>query len=684
MRVRSLLRVLSACLCVLVGYGQATGGTIVRPIEASDGQARGIVLVQFRSGGHLDAAARGLAVVDQEGRGLPHRLLEHDPEGRTSLAVDLRGTDGQAHLHYGRKPLPEAVVDEAIPVSLVMRTFTLPEKAPKTPDAIVRLVRTATPQGTALICRIFHAHNPFGSDKRFITDIQGLLDIHQTDTYHLFSTNDDDAYVYIDGKLVIGHDAPTVVRDAGALARQATPIHLEKGLHTLRYIHVQRAGQSVAMLGYVTGEQAQPLPPHFFVHHHPASLGPAAPTPGMSPGSSPGQVPIGFDAVQSDQLAHGDHVYTRFRLLPIAPPPEGRQYRWRFDDGTSGRQPDRRSFEHVFVSSHMSPRDRWRVTLELTGAGGKALARATSFLAPVVLENTHTIRDTQLLRDYTRAIGRSEYPKATVHHMTALYNLVKETEQPALIAPLAESFVDRFRARGDKVAIELKYTLATHLARDQPQRAADLYGQIARAAGADSWRSTCAAAEQLDLFIFRLGRTDNLERRIAPLLSRRPAREIALLKSRLGDLHRIRGNREAADEAYRKAQVVAYRQMDPRRADVLQAAYRETADAYLTQERWPALRDVLFQWEADFPTAKLGGDLPLLTGLYFQAVGDDPRAIVEFQSLLKLNPLHPSRPEILHHLARSLETTGRLAEAREMDQQLAEEYPKSPFVRSRK
>ena len=111
-----------------------------------------------------------------------------------------------------------------------------------------------------------------------------------------------------------------------------------------------------------------------------------------------------------------------------------------------------------------------------------------------------------------------------------------------------------------------------------------------------------------------------------------------------------------------------------------QAAYRETADAYLTQERWPALRDVLFQWEADFPLAKLGGDLPLLTGRYFQAVGDDPRAIMEFQSLLDLNPLHPGRPEILHRLARSLERTGRRDDAREMDEQLAEEYPKSPFV----
>ena len=99
--------------------------------------------------------------------------------------------------------------------------------------------------------------------------------------------------------------------------------------------------------------------------------------------------------------------------------------------------------------------------------------------------------------------------------------------------------------------------------------------------------------------------------------------------------------------------------MDPRQTAVLEGAYRETALSYLEQKQYPAMRDELFQWQADFPAAKLSADLPLMTGRYFQAVGDDPRAAIEFANLLKANPLHPSRPEIAYRLAESPPADGQ-------------------------
>ena len=89
----------------------------------------------------------------------------------------------------------------------------------------------------------------------------------------------------------------------------------------------------------------------------------------------------------------------------------------------------------------------------------------------------------------------------------------------------------------------------------------------------------------------------------------------------------------------------------------------------------------MFQWEADFPSAKLQDDLPLITGCYFQAIGNDVRAVQEFKTLLELNPLHPSRPEITFRLAQSLTRLGQNQQATLLLDEIAQKYPNSPFAK---
>ena len=92
------------------------------------------------------------------------------------------------------------------------------------------------------------------------------------------------------------------------------------------------------------------------------------------------------------------------------------------------------------------------------------------------------------------------------------------------------------------------------------------------------------------------------------------------------------------------------------------------------------MRDQLLQWEADFPQAKLGGDLPLLTGRYFQAIGNHSRAAIEYETLLKLNPIHPSTPQVTFRLAQSKVQLGKMPEATMLFTRIMEKYPNSPFA----
>ena len=640
--------------------------TIVRPILLSLGQRdAGTVIVQFLSGGHSDTQGRGLAVVDEDQAPLPYRILAHDPQGQTTLAVDVRNSHGQLYLKYSPMPLPDARRDNNVAASLVLRTYAIGQGGSRSLEDISRQLRRARPLGTAVVENINLAHNPFGTSTYFASYFEGLLRIDKPQTLQLFSVNNDAAEVTIDGEILIHNPSARDQRQSEQLAKQATSIPLKPGTHRLSYLHTQTTGQTLAMLGYINNGRALPLPANMFVHHPMAKLGDA------SAGGDPHAV--GFDACQLDYIAHDEYVFTRIEFKPIVPAPQGTQYRWDFGDETTA---EAGKTEHVFIGPPLS----WQATLELVNKKGQVIASATSRMPTAVFQHYRTIGDENLLLKYARAIAGSNYSNAPRKLIETLYDLVVTTERLEFIAPLAEPYVQRFGRTADKMVDQMMYSLASYLAAKEPQRAAEMFGQLATQTK-DSWLGTCAAAEQIDLLIFRLADTRQLMAIRSIPQPARTDRERALLRARLGDIHRLNGDMEKARQAYLDAQQISMRTMDPRRAAVLSQAHCQTALSYLQQKRFPALRDILFQWEADFPSAKLQGDLPLITGRYFQAVGNDARAVQEFTTLLELNPLHPNRPEITFRLAQSLARLGQNEQAKVLFDEIAEKYPNSPFAK---
>jgi TolA-binding protein len=517
----------------------------------------------------------------------------------------------------------------------------------------------------ALVDRIHFGHNPFGPDERFVSDFQGLIRLTEPTTLRLFSTHSQAAFVLINGQLLLGGTEPNITRRYEDQAAQAREISLPAGVHHLRYLHATQSGEPRMALGVVEERRAIPLPARLLVQHEMARLGPAR---------AGGDQAVGFDAEQLDQMGHEEYLFTRVALRPIAPPPAGQRYRFDFGDSTSVIRSDAERFEHVFPG----PAEGWRVTMELIDERGRATGSAAANVRPVVFAHSQTIGNERLLERYAAAMAGVDYSRATQPVLAALCTLASATEQPALIAPVAEPFVERFAARGE-LAWEMKHVVATTAAASDPQRAVKLFGELAQAAP-DSWRATTAAAEMIDLMVFRLNQTGNVQAAVAPFFRGRTPREQALLRSKVADAHRAAGRYDRAREAYQEAQQATYRAMEGRQAAVVERGYRETALSLLQQNRLPAMRDVLLQWEADFPAAKLGSDLPLLTGRYYEAVGDDARAAIEYRTLLELSPLHPSRPEIAYRLGDSLWRMGKHDEATPWLTEVVETYPNSPFA----
>ena len=668
-----MVRSFAVVLLVLVASWPTFGQTISRPIQLPKSASKAKVgLVWFYSGGHIDRKGKGVAVVDAKGEPVGRRVLANDPDGQTWLAVDLSGGAEGLKLEYDSKPLRSAKVDDKITPSLVLQTYRLRGKPGKKVDGLERVIAGTLPLGTMTASNIYMAHNPFGDSQLFITSVEGLIRVGKQRTLRLFSAHDDVGFLHIDGKQIVRGSKPNISRSSEHHMASAKSVELSPGEHRVRYVHAQLKDRSLAMLGFISGERAVPLPAHFFVHHPEAKLGNAS-----SEGPKP---PVGFDARQLDQLGCGtSRVYTRWRLEPIAPAPEGAEYRWNFGDGTSMVHPAAGPIEHVFVSK-ANELGKWAVTLELAEGPAKKLGSARSRLQEMTVSNVQSARNTSLVRAYAEAMYPCDYRQAPSELLGRLYRLLAFAEEPELVAPLVEACLKGAPRELDKAGWDMRYALAELIARDEPERAAKLYFRLANSSKVDSWKTTCAAAQYIDLAIFRLDRGDQVRSLVYSLLGRRTARERALLLGRLGDVHRLAGKVEEAGKAYQDARRLTRGQTGELKAAVLDRAYREAALDALKHEKHPAMRDVLFQWEADFPTAKLGSDLPLLTGRYFQAVGNEARAAIEFETLLKLNPEHPSRPEIAFRLGQSMAKLGKKDKAAEWFGEVAGKYPNSPFA----
>lgn len=667
------------CLC---SAGMAQTQTVTRPIPLTSEQNE-MVLLSFYTCGGSDRTGRSIAVVDSIGQGVPYKLLAHDPEGQSVLALDVRTAARPLRLTYGPQPNALSKQDNALTPSLVLQTFQLTRRGFKDANEFRAAYDPAKPLGTALIGDVFLGHNPFGQGTDFVTLIQARLNVSEPGEYWMIPLHDDAAILEINGKLIYGRLTPNTGLDRDTLGQSAVKVTLDAGMHTLRLLHAQTDGSTVLVMGMRQGSDPRiigTVPSRWYARDPMVALDFA---------SEEGErAPVAFDAEQLDQLANEDQTFTRFRLRPIVKAPAGGRYRFEFSDGTSlTTAPSDGASEPAWVE-HIFPAlaGEWpsfRVSIERLSADGKSQGRGTAVLRTQVFSSTATIGDRRLLEQYIAAINATDYANAKPELYAALYPLVDAMEQPALTAPLAESFITRFAGRTGRLMDQMKLALALHLSGSDPQRAAKLFEELSTTTS-DPWQSATAAAEQMDLMIFRLG----LAKDVAPMVSRltvgKTARERALLRARLGDSLRVMGKLDEAEKVYRDAQPDALRRLDANMAAVQERACREKVLSLFEQRRYRELREALLEWEADFPIAKLGGDLPLMRGRYFQETGDDARAEAEYRTILALNPLHPSKPEITFRMAQSLMRLGKKDEATALFNGVARDYPNSPFAQAAK
>ena len=634
------------------------------------------LLVSIYPCGQLDAAGRNIAVVDADGKPVPYRPLMIHADAETVIAVDTRDTRSPLTLRYGTSGVDGAKVDDRVPVSLVMRVFPLNGK-PNSLDAADKLIDARRAIGVVSLDKLLQGNNPVGPDVNFLAEYLGEFKMKGPGTYRLFAVADDMGFVQVDGNTLFNITKANVQRDGNKIDKTAKPTKLAMGPHTLRFVQVQFADEAWATFGY-TEKWYSPKEPEKYLgmrpwvidakqwtHHAEARLGDAT--------ASDKSVPAAFDARQIDRLEYGKNLFSRFTLRAITPAPKGAHWQWSFSDGTTAKGDE---LEHVFFGNH----GPWKVTLQLIGAGDSKPATASvrpitmgkdAFVTPEDPENEQT------LEAYVNAMVMADYDRAPREVLEATYEVVASSHHQSQMVHIAEPYVKQFGGSG-ALGESMRYLIASHMAGRDPKVASTMFLELARE-GSDPWLRARAAAEHLDLLMYSLGETKRLEGVIRMFMARVDPRGKALLWSRLGDVYRFEGDSRQAQQAYERAQRLSNMQLNRQQADVLMRAHREAAITYMNADNNPGLRDELFKWEADFPLAKLSGDLPLYTGRYYQGIGNLPRAAIEYVTLLKNNPLHPQRPEIVFRLGQCLASLNKPAEAKPWLKEVVDKYPNSPY-----
>jgi len=632
-----------------------------RPIKAKSQEET--VALQFPGGGHVLPDGRDVVVVDEEGHVVSSEVLFAKSYGEVWVAYQASAAKGAAWVYYGGKRSIRSPSRKWKPkLSLMLVTVPLPEGALDSYAPIASATdRMTRAYGLGFVSSVFHGYNPFGPDDDYASRYRGYLKIPKDGKYRIFTFSDEASYVLLDGKTVCAWPGRHAAH-GGSRAQYGANLDLKEREYRIDYYHAEVNGSQSTALGWVLpgSKRYSLIPESAFVHTPVVEVGP--------PERQDNGPLAGFEWQQVDQILHEEYQYTRFRFTnQCQNVPEKARIVWDYGDG---RKLPGLGGDHLYVTD-----GPFKCEAKIVDERGRTLDQ---FQAVVHIEpplRNLTIRNTRQVDEYLKIIATyddlTERPKP---ELEAYWALAEPQEAPELIRPITEPYVTRFGHKGELWAAADR--LAQAYSFKEPEKAAELYGKLAAAAPTKE-DAARMRAEQLEVLINKLKKYEEAADLIKAMQRSRDELTSQLAGAKLGDIFRSQGDLEKAAAAYREAQEKAYKDMDPRVIVVREGAYLEAVDGHLRTGHLSAARNVLLQWEADYPTGKLSGDLILMSARYFQELGDHQRALDELTMLTKINPLSPYLPEIELRMARAYAALGNKAKARELREKVIREYPKS-------
>ncbi|MCX7819489.1 MAG: hypothetical protein N2652_09850 [Kiritimatiellae bacterium] len=630
----------------------ATHRVRVEIVQPPSKPEAGVVAI-IPDGGVLPAPAVRVDARDRNGRPLGAGVIWHNPREGLGIVFEAP-TDAAGPVELYLQSVPKAESFSAavrhLKPSLLMYTAAA-GASPTLNDA--EAIGRETPAGRrsrmAVVPILGQAENRLGPDDHYVSWYTGWLDIQTPGRYQLCSVFDEACEVRLNGRSIIKVSGRHVRRES-AKGEYGEWVHLDRGLHSIEYLHYEIDGPQEAHLCWrAPGASDAALPVTI-----PAGAWLRSGAARLLEGTLRDGTPLAlWEAEPAAYVWTAEKPLNifRFRAVAPAPLPADLAVEWTFD----GRSTVALAAPLWFWEDE----EPHKVTLRVSR--GRAVSTASREVQlpwyPRRL-SMNEAEDRQLVRDAfeTRLLAGPADRRPCADWSANMWSTLFDALE--LYAPTRVPELILTRSRAD-------------LQRQPPERrwrVEDLYVESVRrtnAVAALGWMEQAAReethsarrihwmVERVRVLAFDLGRLDEaraLAREAAALpLEGELAVRVAVAA---GDVERLALNRDAAARAYAAAQdryralqktaaqlATVRREADAHRSlaarlggDWRTAAVREgqnlvTVDNLIRQAAWDEAYAVLRQWELEFPLSRLDGDQPLAEAAFWIAVGDTTRAL---------------------------------------------------------
>ncbi len=626
-----------------------------------------VAVFTFANGGYLDKKARGLVIVDREGRKVPFQIIWNEPKGETVLIFPAKGSGEKYYLYYNNPGIFGTAYSSWKPrLSLTLETLENPGgKADNWAQMEQLIRRSGKVYGKGFVNKIWQGINPYGPNDNYLSIYHGYLDIKEGGTYRIATVSDDASFLFIDGKGVAEWPGRHRVW-RGMRGQHGAAVELSPGLHSIAYYHREVRGAQIMIAAWKRpGEnKLEVIPASAYLHPVRAEE--------ISYQKLQQSLVAYFRVEQDNEMIKDNLQYTKVTFRDRSHDLKGGKvsYLWNFGDGTTGTA---RSPSHIYLGVKDYP-----VTLTLQAGREKD---SFQFLVKIKgsLDNLSVENNDYLLK-YAQIINT--YPRGTLDkaNLLSYINLLEGMDNKQYLIPLCESYLEKYARYGDWKTTNRITWLAYEIS--EPRKAIAAYAEIVNRGGdRDLIFKAKWAMARLDLY--KLKEYDEALKIYKAILSYYPSQQdkARLAQVRIGDVYREKGEFAKAKEIYSRVEKMTIRNMGLKEALLRQGVYFQEIETYLRQNRLEAALDKLREWEMNFPLSKVSGELPLLYSYYFSRKGDYERAVDEVNDLIKINPQTPFLAEAELLMANAYFHLGKKEEAGSLYRKIMKEYPDSSFAR---
>lgn len=556
-----------------------------------------VAVATFLTSGLTAADGRDVRIVSRMGDLRPHRILMVGPGDQVTVAFSLRPQEKSYYAYFGNAEPGSPPEPLEIRRGVLMET----RQYDAGPIGTLEEVRRAFDRGKPLLGRgfrpsLYQGHNPFGPQDRICSHYRAWFVAPRAGEYLFALSSRDASFLLLDDEVVLENGGRHNPQRTIELNARRT---LAPGLHALEVFHVNLGGDPILAVAWQPPGAPRPVP-------MPADAFPAVPAASVGRLEQYGrQITGDYAAVHAGEAFVGDAYLQRYGFHEsvstqrISNP----RYTWDFGDGQTS---DRPSVEHVYLTP-----GEYTVTLTV-GSGLGTFARANRIVVSRDWDAV-TSREIDEPAAHAQIVAGYDFTKMALRDFAAAAVLLESTGQTARLADLARALATRPAIPGDVARAVLPRSVSYWRESGNAEQGVAALQQAATAT------DDPAAGAELTVLAGRLLLDDLHRPDEAMALFERAVRTYAPLTTDpvirdarigIGDVHRARGDGEAAREAY--AQVPPLQVLDHARQAVRRGDLSRHVEEYLRTGDLADAEESLNTWEREFPLDRIEGHSTLL------------------------------------------------------------------------